>query len=257
MAQAIIKGILKAGLLPASSIYVGDPGEEKCRYLRQNFGVKATTSNDEAVQDADMVIYAVKPQVAPSALTKELAAHYKKGACILSIMTGIDLAALSRYAPGHPLIRVMPNTPLAVGAGMSALCAAANVDEEWKKAAEMIFSAAGETVWVEESQIDAVSAVSGCGPGYFFLIIDALADAGVEAGLPRALAIKLAAQTAAGSGRLCIESGKHPSVLRDEVTSPGGTTIAALHALENHGVRGAFYDAVQAVLRRTKEMQGK
>ena len=105
--------------------------------------------------------------------------------------------------------------------------------------------------------MEAITAVSGCGPGYAFVIIDALADAGVRAGLPRALAIKLAAQTLAGSGKMCIETGLHPAVLRDQVTSPGGTTIAGIHALENHGVRGAFYDAVQAVLKRSDELQGK
>lgn len=257
MGQAILKGILAAGLLPPEAIAIGNPGQEHCRYLQETYGVQAYTDNAQAVEGADMVIYAVKPQVAPQALTEELAGHYKPGACILSIMASVDLARLAAYAPGHPIIRVMPNTPLAVGAGMTALCAAPAVGPAWRKLAEAIFQASGETVWVEEGQIDAVSALSGCGPGYFFVIIDALADAGVEAGLSRDLAIKLAAQTAAGSGRLCLATGRHPALLRDQVTSPGGTTIAGLHALENHGLRGAFYDAVQAVLRRTKELQGK
>lgn len=140
---------------------------------------------------------------------------------------------------------------------MTAICCDEQVTEDMKAAAELIFGSCGEVAFVQESQIDAVTAVSGCGPGYAFVIIDALADAGVRAGLPRALAIKLAAQTLAGSGKLCIETGAHPAVLRDQVTSPGGTTIAGIHALENHGVRGAFYDAVQAVLVRSKELQGK
>ena len=150
----------------------------------------------------------------------------------------------------------MPNTPLACGAGMTAICCDAQVTSEMKETAGAIFSSCGEIEYVDEKALDAITAISGCGPGYFFVIIDALADAGVRAGLPRALAIKLAAQTMAGSGKLCIESGLHPAQLRDQVTSPGGTTIAGIHALENHGVRGAFYDAVQAVLERNKELQG-
>ena len=145
----------------------------------------------------------------------------------------------------------------AVGAGMTAICRDENVTDEMLEIAKAIFGSCGEVEVVAESALEAITAVSGCGPGYAFVIIDALADAGVRAGLPRALAIKLAAQTLAGSGKMCIETGMHPAVLRDQVTSPGGTTIAGIHALENHGVRGAFYDAVQAVLKRSYELQGK
>ena len=151
----------------------------------------------------------------------------------------------------------MPNTPLAVGAGMTAICCDEAVTESMRADAAAIFSSCGEIEFVDEKAIEAITAISGCGPGYCFVIIDALADAGVRAGLPRALAIKLAAQTMAGSGKLCVESGLHPAQLRDQVTSPGGTTIAGIHALENHGVRGAFYDAVMAVLARSQELQGK
>lgn len=257
MAEAIIKGLIGSGLLQPSAISVGNRTQKRCDYLRSTYGVDAVTDNAAAVADADLVIFAVKPQVAPVALTPELVRCFKKGAWVLSIMGSVTIEQLHGYAPGFPVIRTMPNTPLAVGAGMTAICCDDAVTEKMRADAAAIFGCCGETEFIEESQIEAVTALSGCGPGYAFVIIDALADAGVRAGLPRALSIKLAAQTLAGSGKLCIESGLHPAQLRDQVTSPGGTTIAGIHALENHGVRGAFYDAVQAVLNRSKELQGR
>ena len=257
MAEAIIKGIIGSGLVAGETIAVGEHGVERCNYLKETYGVNATTDNKEAVRDADLVIFAVKPQVAPVAITSELVAEFKSSAWVLSIMGSVTLAMLHNYAPGFPVIRTMPNTPLAVGAGMTAICGDENVTDEMLEIAKAIFGSCGEVEVVAESALEAITAVSGCGPGYAFVIIDALADAGVRAGLPRALAIKLAAQTLAGSGKMCIETGMHPAVLRDQVTSPGGTTIAGIHALENHGVRGAFYDAVQAVLKRSDELQGK
>lgn len=257
MAEAIIKGITGSGLVAGSTIAVGEHTPERCTYLNETYGVNATTDNKEAVREADLVIFAVKPQVAPVALTKELIAEFKEDAWVLSIMGSVTLEMLHGYAPNFPVIRTMPNTPLAVGAGMTAICCDEKVTEEMLAIAKAIFGCCGEVEVVAESALEAITAVSGCGPGYAFVIIDALADAGVRAGLPRALAIKLAAQTLAGSGKMCVETGLHPAVLRDQVTSPGGTTIAGIHALENHCVRGAFYDAVQAVLKRSDELQGK
>lgn len=256
MAKAIIKGIIGGGLVAPETITVAQPTKAHGEALHAEFGINNTTDNKEAVRDADLVIFAVKPQVAPLALTADLIASMKKEAWVLSIMGSVSIAQLHNYAPGFPIVRTMPNTPLAAGAGMTAICCDDKVTAEMKAAAGAIFSSCGEIEYVDEKALDAITAISGCGPGYCFVIIDALADAGVRAGLPRALAIKLAAQTLAGSGKLCIESGLHPAQLRDQVTSPGGTTIAGIHALENHGVRGAFYDAVQAVLARNKELQG-
>ena len=257
MAEAIIKGIIGSGLIAGESIAVGEHTAERCTYLNETYGVKATTDNKEAVRDADLVIFAVKPQVVPVALTSDLVAEFKKTAWVLSIMGSVTIEMLHGYAPNFPVIRTMPNTPLAVGAGMTAICRDENATDEMLEIAKAIFGSCGEVEVVAENALEAITAVSGCGPGYAFVIIDALADAGVRAGLPRPLAIKLAAQTLAGSGKMCIETGLHPAVLRDQVTSPGGTTIAGIHALENHGVRGAFYDAVQAVLKRSDELQGK
>ena len=257
MAEAIIKGVLGGGLISASDIYVGNRTQKRCDYLNATYGVQAMTDNQAAVAEADLVIFAVKPQVAPVALTPALMAHVKPTAWVLSIMGSVSIEQLHAYAPGLPVVRTMPNTPLAVGAGMTAICCDEAVTESMRADAAAIFSSCGEIEFVDEKAIEAITAISGCGPGYCFVIIDALADAGVRAGLPRALAIKLAAQTMAGSGKLCVESGLHPAQLRDQVTSPGGTTIAGIHALENHGVRGAFYDAVMAVLARSQELQGK
>ena len=257
MAEAIIKGVLGGGLIAASDIYVGNRTQKRCDYLNATYGVQAMTDNQAAVAEADLVIFAVKPQVAPVALTPALMAHVKPSAWVLSIMGSVNIEQLHAYAPGLPVVRTMPNTPLAVGAGMTAICCDEAVTESMRADAAAIFSSCGEIEFVDEKAIEAITAISGCGPGYCFVIIDALADAGVRAGLPRALAIKLAAQTMAGSGKLCVESGLHPAQLRDQVTSPGGTTIAGIHALENHGVRGAFYDAVMAVLARSQELQGK
>ena len=257
MAEAIIKGVLGGGLIAASDIYVGNRTQKRCDYLNATYGVQAMTDNQAAVAEADLVIFAVKPQVAPVALTPALMAHVKPTAWVLSIMGSVSIEQLHAYAPGLPVVRTMPNTPLAVGAGMTAICCDEAVTESMRADAAAIFSSCGEIEFVDEKAIEAITAISGCGPGYCFVIIDALADAGVRAGLPRALAIKLAAQTMAGSGKLCVESGLHPAQLRDQVTSPGGTTIAGIHALENHGVRGAFYDAVMAVLARSQELQGK
>ena len=257
MAEAIIKGVLGGGLIAASDIYVGNRTQKRCDYLNATYGVQAMTNNQAAVAEADLVIFAVKPQVAPVALTPALMAHVKPTAWVLSIMGSVSIEQLHAYAPGLPVVRTMPNTPLAVGAGMTAICCDEAVTESMRADAAAIFSSCGEIEFVDEKAIEAITAISGCGPGYCFVIIDALADAGVRAGLPRALAIKLAAQTMAGSGKLCVESGLHPAQLRDQVTSPGGTTIAGIHALENHGVRGAFYDAVMAVLARSQELQSK
>lgn len=257
MAEAIIKGIVGSGMVAGKQIFVGEHTAERCNYLQETYGVQAFTDNKLAVQKADLVILAVKPQVAPKALTADLVKAIKKDAFVLSIMGSVSIAMLHDYVPGFPVIRTMPNTPLAVGEGMTAICCDENVTEAMLETAKAIFCCCGEIELVDESAIEAISAISGCGPGYAFVIIDALADAGVRAGLPRALAIKLAAQTLAGSGKMCIKTGMHPAQLRDQVTSPGGTTIAGIHALENHGVRGAFYDAVQAVLKRSNELQGK
>ncbi|WP_337465510.1 pyrroline-5-carboxylate reductase [Acidaminococcus timonensis] len=255
MGEAILKGILNGGLVTKEQVTAAVPTARRQAYLKDTYAIAVTGDNKEAVKDADLVILAVKPQMARAAVTKELVETLPAGARILSIMGSYDLAMLHDLVPDHPVIRTMPNTPLAVGMGMTALTGDDQVSEDFMEAAEAIFNSCGETVRVDEKSMEAITAISGCGPGYLFVVIDALADAGVMAGLPRAMAIKLAAQTMAGSGMMALKTGLHPAQLRDQVTSPGGTTIAGIKALENHGVRGAFYDAVQAVLDRSAALK--
>ena len=255
MGEAIIKGITGASLMDPAAVFVGAHRQERADYLHETSGVTGLVDNQEAVRDADMVVLAIKPQMVDSVLDAKLAAAVNKNAVILSIMGSVTIEKIAGIFKGHCIIRTMPNTPLAVGAGMTAIAAGEGVPEEAVQAAEQIFGCCGETVLVKEKDIEAVTAVSGCGPGYVYVLIDALADAGVMAGLSRAAAIKLAAQTFAGAGKMVLETGKHPAVLRDMVTSPGGTTIAGIKALENGAVRGAMYNAVQAVLDRSEELR--
>lgn len=255
MGEAIIKGITGASLIDPAAVFVGAHRQERADYLHETYGVTGLVDNQEAVRDADMVVLAIKPQMVDSVLDAKLAAAVNKNAVILSIMGSVTIEKIAGIFKGHSIIRTMPNTPLAVGAGMTAIAAGEGVPEEAVRAAEQIFGCCGETVLVKEKDIEAVTAVSGCGPGYVYVLIDALADAGVMAGLSRAAAIKLAAQTFAGTGKMVLETGKHPAVLRDMVTSPGGTTIAGIKALENGAVRGAMYNAVQAVLDRSEELR--
>jgi len=255
MGEAIIKGITGASLMDPAAVFVGAHRQERADYLHETYGVTGLVDNQEAVRDADMVVLAIKPQMVDSVLDAKLAAAVNKNAVILSIMGSVTIEKIAGIFKGHSIIRTMPNTPLAVGAGMTAIAAGEGVPEEAVQAAEQIFGCCGETVLVKEKDIEAVTAVSGCGPGYVYVLIDALADAGVMAGLSRAAAIKLAAQTFAGAGKMVLETGKHPAVLRDMVTSPGGTTIAGIKALENGAVRGAMYNAVQAVLDRSEELR--
>lgn len=257
MGEAILKGILHAALTTKDNITAGVPTSGRQAYLSSTYGIKVTGNNVEAVAEADFVVLAVKPQMAKTAITSEVAAAIPANCTVVSIMGSVDLDMLHALVPNRAVLRVMPNTPLAVGEGMTALTPDKQVSEGALETVKKIFASCGQVEVVAESAMEAITAISGCGPGYCFVLIDALADAGVKAGLPRALAIKLAAQTFMGSGKMAVETGLHPAQLRDQVTSPGGTTIAGIHALEEHAVRAAMYDAVEAVLARSEELKGK
>ena len=188
MGEAIIKGITAAGLLPAERVSVGAHRAERAEYLHKTYGVTGLVDNCEAVREADLVILAIKPQMVDTALTPDVAAALKKDATVLSIMGSVTTARVAGLFPGHAVIRTMPNTPLAVGAGMTAIAPGEGVRAEALEDAETIFGSCGEITVIQEKDIEAVTAVSGCGPGYVYILIDALADAGVMAGLPRATA---------------------------------------------------------------------
>jgi pyrroline-5-carboxylate reductase len=256
MTEAIIKGILGKSLLKPKNITVVEPLAERCQYFKETYGVDADFRLD-ALKTARNLLLAVKPQVLETALNKEAAALIPKAALVISIIAGKSIVSLNALLPGRRIIRVMPNTPLAVGAGMSVFArsnAALDKDIEFVR---NLFAACGEVMELAESQMDAVTGLSGSGPGYLFVIIDALADAGVMVGLPRAAALKLAAQTVAGSGQMVLETGAHPAALRDQVTSPGGTTIAGIAAMEETGVRYGIIRAVLASVEKSRVFSTK
>jgi pyrroline-5-carboxylate reductase len=255
MTTALVGGLLRHGA-HVDSVRVADPVPLQLERLAYEFGVRGSTDNREAVADADLVVLAVKPQdMAPAArgIAPDLAARRR---VVVSVAAGIRLADLDRWlGDGIPIVRAMPNRPALIGAGITALYAGAGITTDDRAAVEKLMSAAGGTVWVEEeSQMDAATAISGSGPAYFFLLIEALEAAGIEIGLPHETARRLAAETARGAGRMAAESGLEPATLREQVTSRGGTTAAALEVLEAGGMRDIVRRAVDAAARRSAEL---
>ena len=253
MAGALVKGIINSGTYKASELFLSDPNKANLENLHKTYGVNITGDNNELIADCETVILAVKPQMAAAVLG---GLNYPtKMPLIISIMAGLTTAKLESLLPANTrVVRSMPNTPALVQKGATGICAGKYATAEDMKTAEAIFAATGLVVSVNESQIDAVCGVSGSGPAYFFMIIEALSDAGVKAGLPREVSLKLAAQTAEGAAKMILDMGKHPSELKDMVTSPGGTTIAALSVLEDYGLRAALISAVDAAVQRSKEL---
>ena len=251
MATGLIGGLIARGTPPAS-IVVADPEASQRSRLEHDYAVTTEADAPAAVVGARTVVLAVKPQqmaqVARSIADPVAAA----AALVISVAAGIRLQDLARWlGPGVPLIRTMPNRPALIGAGITALYALPGVDAASRQTAETILAACGPTVWVpDESQLDVVTAVSGSGPAYFFLLIECLEAAGIELGLDPATARRLAVETARGSGRMAAEAAESPAELRAQVTSQGGTTAAALEVLEAAGVRGIFAAAVAAGARR-------
>jgi pyrroline-5-carboxylate reductase len=255
MAEALIKGLLNAGVVDPSQMIVSDVRPKRLAELAARYGIRTTVHNREVAQAADVVVLAVKPQIMSSVLT-ELHGAASPGSLYVSIAAGVPLAAMEKLlGQGARVVRVMPNTPALVGAGASALCAGHACDEKDVDVARRILESVGTCVVLDdESLLDAVTGLSGSGPAYMFLIIEALADAGVKVGLPRYHAQALAAQTVLGSAKLLIETGEHPGMLKDMVTSPGGTAIAGLHTLEQGGLRTTLINAVESATRRAREL---
>jgi pyrroline-5-carboxylate reductase len=253
MASAIIRGLLRAGT-PPEHISATVRRAEKKTELEQAFGIRVLMDNLAAARDAEIVVLAVKPQAFDKLLTSVAPAidHRK---LVISVAAGVPIAALERrLGAGARIVRAMPNTPCLVGLGATALSVGEHATAEDLRLAQAIFDSVGLTTVVDESLLDAVTGLSGSGPAYIFLIIEALSDAGVKVGLSRHVALKLAAQTVLGSAKLLLETGQHPGHLKDQVTSPGGTAIAGLHTLEAGGLRTTLIDAVEAATRRAKEL---
>ena len=252
MATGLIGGLIARGTPPAS-IVVADPEASQRSRLEHDYAVTTEADAPAAVVGARTVVLAVKPQQMAQVARSIAGLVTAAGALVISVAAGIRLQDLARWlGPGVPLIRTMPNRPALIGAGITALYALPGVDAASRQTAETILAACGPTVWVpDESQLDVVTAVSGSGPAYFFLLIECLEAAGIELGLDPATARRLAVETARGSGRMAAEAAESPAELRAQVTSQGGTTAAALEVLEAAGVRGIFAAAVAAGARRS------
>jgi pyrroline-5-carboxylate reductase len=257
MAEALVKGLLRAHVAEPGEIICSDRREERGPELTQRYGVRFTRSNRDAVERSDIVILSVKPQVM-NKLLDEIAPALDQRKLVISIAAGVPIAAIERrVGHGVRIVRTMPNTPALVGAGATALSGGEHATEDDLRQARALFDAIGKTVEVDETLLDAVTGLSGSGPAYIFLVIEALSDAGVKVGLPRATAQELAAQTVLGSAKLLIETGEHPGRLKDQVTSPGGTAIAGLHTLEAGGLRTTLMNAVEAATNRSRELGAK
>jgi pyrroline-5-carboxylate reductase len=254
MGEAILKGLLAAQLLTPQQVTVTDVIEARVAYLRETYAVRSMTDNAKAVAQADLIILAVKPQdVVPT--IQGIAPAVNDQQVVISIAAGVPTAKIEA-AFGRPMrvVRVMPNTPALVLAGAAGLCAGSRATPEDLHVARTLFDALGKTVVVSEALMDTVTGLSGSGPAYIFVLIEALADGGVKMGLTRDAALTLAAQTVYGSAKLLLETGAHPGELKDRVASPAGTTIAGLHVLEERAFRGAVIAAVEGATLRSREL---
>ncbi len=254
MAENILKGVLSAGFVSEDRLTVSDCHAQRLTYLKETFRVPTTLDNHELVKTSDTILIAVKPQNMKG-LLKDINQVVDDKKLILSIAAGITCQTISEGLSGKGrIIRIMPNIAAKVLESASALCLGPAASPEDLETAKQLFEAIGKTVVVDEELMDAVTGLSGSGPAYIFLIVDALADAGVRSGLSRRTALQLAAQTCFGAAQLILQTGELPAKLKDQVTSPGGTTIAGIHVLEKKAVRGAIMDAVEAAVKRSKEL---
>ncbi len=252
MGEALLSGLVRAGRR-VDRLLVGEKRPERARELEDRYGV-AVVGNADAAARADTVVLVVKPQDMADVLG-ELAGSLRAGQLVVSLAAGITTAYIEeRVARGVAVVRVMPNTPALVDEGMSAISPGSHCSEGDLAEAEQMLLSVGKVLRVPERQQDAVTSISGSGPAYIFFVVESMIEAGVHLGLPRATATDLVIQTVVGSGRMLQETGTHPTVLREQVTSPGGTTASALRELEVHGVRAAFLGAMEAARDRSRAL---
>lgn len=255
MAEAIIAGLLAHGGSDNYRLKAFDVDQARQRYIKEKFGITILRDNKELVEEVDVILLAIKPQVADHVLD-EIQGLPRPEQLFISIVTGLTIARLEGAFPGVPVVRVVPNTPALIGRGVSVLAGGTSVRREHLDIAEQLFRAVGGVITLNEEMLDAVTALSGSGPAYCYLFLEALIDAGVRVGLPRDVSRKLVLETAAGATAMAQQSGVHLAELKDKVTSPGGTTIAALQVLEAWGWRGALMNAVVAAWKRARELGG-
>lgn len=255
MARSLIGGLIADGT-PAESIRVADPDADQRNALEEQFGVTAIADNAEAANGADVVVLAVKPPLIKAVAEELRGAIRSQGSLTVSIAAGVRAGDITRWLGGDvPVVRCMPNTPSLLQAGVTALYANEHVDTQQQQLAASLLQAVGRTEWIaEEAAMDAVTAVSGSGPAYFFLIMEAIEEAGAELGLPRETARRLTIETALGAARMARESDEDPATLRRRVTSPGGTTEAATQALESGDIHGIFRRALDRAAARASEL---
>jgi pyrroline-5-carboxylate reductase len=252
MGETLVSGLLRAGRR-AEDLILTERRPERATELRERYGVDVVT-NAEAAQKAHTLLLVVKPQDMTD-LLDEIAPHLSTDQLVVSLAAGITTGTIEARLPdGIPVVRVMPNTPALVDEGMATISRGSHCDEPHLSEAETLLSATGRVLRVPEQQQDAVTAISGTGPAYIFFVVESMIEAGVHLGLPRSTATELAVQTAVGSAKLLRETGEHPVVLRERVTSPGGTTAAAIRELEDHKVRAAFLTAVEAARNRSRAL---
>ena len=257
MGSVLIGGIISRNLIPASHIIVSDTVTERLEDLKKTYGVHTAGDNSKVVKSSDIIILAVKPQNMAEVL-EGISRTFHQSKLIISIAAGIPTKFIEGYLKkGARVIRVMPNTPALIGEGAAALARGANATDDDLDAALHIFESVGIAVSVREELMDAVTGLSGSGPAYGFLMIEALTDAGVNLGLSRDIALKLSAQTIMGAAKLCLVGNKHPAELKDMVTSPGGTTIAGLKVLEEGKLRATLMAAVEAAALRSRDLGNK
>ena len=254
MGEALINGILRAGLSSSDKIMVSDVDKKRLQILEKEAGIKTTQDNKKITSDSDIIILAVKPNMIGSVLD-ELNSEITSKHLIISIAAGIPLSFIeSSLNKGCRAIRVMPNTPCLVGETAAGYVLGKKATRNDGKLVGQLLDAVGKSFLLDEKYLDAVTGLSGSGPAFIYVVIEALADGGVKMGLPRDVAITLAAQTAFGAAKMVLESGTHIGQLRDSVTSPGGTTIEGLHALEKGGIRNALIDAVETATKKSKSL---
>ena len=253
MCEAMIGGLLHKGLLKPEQITVNDVASSRLTLLQQQYAVKTTDSATKVAGESEILFLTVKPQVMATVLSN-IGKVVPKKTIVVSIAAGIKIATMEKYLLGVPVIRVTPNTPVAVGEGMSAVARGTHADEKTAQLISEMFAAVGRSVVVEESMMDAVTGLSGSGPAFFFLMLDALSDAGVRVGFSRQNALLLSAQTMLGAAKMVLETGEHPGKLKDMVTSPGGTAITGVHMLETHSIRASLIEAVVAATARSRDM---
>ncbi len=254
MGEAMIKGVLSQRLLAPENIVAADPRRERLDMLRERYGIQVTTDNAAAASAADILVLSVKPQVMEAVLP-ELRGQVDRLRLILSIVAGVTLKTISENLLNARVVRSMPNTPGQIGSGITVWTASPDVGAEARAQAEALLGAMGERIYAaDERYLDMATALSGSGPAYVFMFMEALVDAGVHMGFARRDAEKLVTQTLLGSVRYAQQSGLHPAQLRNQVTSPGGTTAAALHEMEKGGLRTVLSEGVWAAYRRSQAL---